>query len=114
MPRFRWVLAPLIVVGFAAFLFPVAAHGSCYQPLCCAYPPVTGTTHIVSVSPQVALPGATVVYIQGYCFGDSQGGGSIKLNGEPMTDIAFWTDAEIAFRPLLDATSGKLEVISQS
>jgi hypothetical protein len=54
------------------------------------------------------------VYIQGYCFGDSQGNGSIKLNGELMTDIVFWTDAEIAFRPLLDAVSGNLVVASSS
>jgi len=42
------------------------------------------------------------------------GTGSITLNGEPMTDIVFWTDAEIAFRPLLDANSGNLVVNSQS
>jgi hypothetical protein len=88
MPRFRSVLAPLLVVGFAPFLFPVAARATCYEPLCCTYPPVTGTTHIESVSPQVALPGVTVVYIEGYCFGDTQGSGSITLNGEPMTDVS--------------------------
>ncbi|HVA00076.1 MAG TPA: IPT/TIG domain-containing protein, partial [Terriglobia bacterium] len=114
MPEFRSVLALPLAVAFAAFLLPVAAHGSCYKPLCCTYPPVQGTTHIESVSPQVALPGVTRVYIEGYCFGDSQGSGSIKLNGEPMTDIVFWTDAEIAFRPLLDATSGNLAVTSSS
>lgn len=76
---------------------PVSCGGPRYllPPLCCTYPPVTGTTHIVSVSPQVALPGATVVYIQGYCFGDSKGRGSITFNGEPITDIVFWTDSEI-------------------
>ncbi len=52
------------------------------------------------------------MYIQGYCFGDSQGNGSITLNGEPMTDIVFWTDSEIEFIPLLDATSGNLVVTS--
>lgn len=114
MPRFRWVLVPLLVVAFVPFLFPVRAHADCYEPLCCTYPPVQGTTHIESVSPQVALPGATVVYIEGYCFGDSQGSGSITLNGEPMTDIVFWTDAEIAFRPPFDAASGNLVVNSQS
>jgi hypothetical protein len=114
MPRFRWVMALLLVVVFAPILLPVPAHATCYEPLCCTYPPVTGTTHIVSVSPQVALPGVTVVYIQGYCFGDTQGTGSITLNGEPMTDIVFWTDAEIAFRPPFDAASGNLVVTSQS
>lgn len=84
MARFRSASALLFFLAFAAFLFPLSAHGTCYEPLCCTYPPVTGTTHIESVSPQVALPGVTAVYIQGYCFGDSQGSGSITVNGEPM------------------------------
>ena len=84
MARFRSASALLLFLAFAAFLFPVAARGTCYEPLCCTYPPVTGTTHIESVSPQVALPGVTVVYIQGYCFGDPQGSGSITLYGELM------------------------------
>lgn len=88
MPRFRWVLALPLLVACAAFLFPVAARATPYEPLCCTYPPVTGTTHIESISPQVALPGITVVYIQGYCFGDSKGTGSITLNGELMTDVS--------------------------
>lgn len=114
MAGFRSASALLLFLAFAAFLFPLPAHGTCYEPLCCTDPPVQGTTHIESVSPQVALPGVTVVYIQGYCFGDTQGGGSIKLNGEAMTDIVFWSDAEIAFRPPLDTTSGNLVVNSQS
>ncbi|HET9179353.1 MAG TPA: hypothetical protein VFQ24_13430 [Terriglobia bacterium] len=120
MPRFRSVSAPLLVVAFAAFLFPVAAHATCYEPLCCTLP-VTGTTHIESISPQVALPGVTVVYIKGYCFGDTQGTGSIKLvdpvtgnTQTTITDILFWTDAEIAFRVPFDAISDKLVVNSQS
>ena len=84
MARFPSASALLLFLAFAAFLFPLSAQGTCYEPLCCTYPPVTGTTHIESVSPQVALPGVTVVYIQGYCFGDSKGSGSIILNGEPM------------------------------
>lgn len=114
MARLRSMWAPLLVVAFAAFLFPAAACGSCYEPPCCTYPPVQGTTHIESVSPQVALPGVTRVYIEGYCFGDSQGNGSITLNGEVMTDIVFWTDAEIEFIPPDDATSGNLVVTSSS
>ncbi|MEJ2010281.1 MAG: hypothetical protein P8Z30_19360 [Acidobacteriota bacterium] len=114
MPRLRSMSAPLLLVAFAVFLFPVAARGSCYEPLCCTYPPVQGTTHIESVSPQVALPGVTRVYIEGYCFGDSQGSGSITLNGEVMTDIVFWTDAEIEFIPPDDATSGNLVVTSSN
>lgn len=93
MSRLRSVLAPPLVVAFAAFLVPLAAHATCYEPLCCTYPPVQGTTHIESVSPQVALPGVTRVYVEDYCFGDTQGGGSITLNGEPTTHIVFWTDA---------------------
>lgn len=92
---------------------PAAAHATCYEPGN-YYPPVTGTTHIESVSPQAALPGVTPVYIQGYCFGDSQGNGTVTLNGETMTDIVFWTDAEIEFIPPDDATSGNLVVTSQS
>jgi hypothetical protein len=65
------------------------------EPLCCTYAPVQGTTHIESVSPQVGLPGVALVYVQGYCFGDTKGIGSIILNCEPMIDIVFWTDAEI-------------------
>lgn len=111
---------PLLALALAAFLFPAVARGSCYEPLCCTNPPVTGATHIESVSPQVALPGVTVVYIQGYCFGDPPAGGiippgaSITLNGEVMTDIVFWTDAEIGFIPPDDATSGNLVVTSPS
>ncbi len=120
MARFRSASALLLFLAFAAFLFPLSAQGTCYEPLCCTYPPVTGTTHIESVSPQVALPGVTVVYIQGYCFGDPPAGSivppgaSITLNGEAVTDIVFWTDAEIAFRHPLDAASGNLVVSSPS
>lgn len=114
MPSYRSASATLLAVAFAAFLFPVAAHATCYEPLCCTYPPIQGTTHIESISPQVALPGVTIVYIEGYCFGDPPAIGSITLNGEAVTDIVFWTDAEIAFRPPLDATSGNLVVTSSS
>ena len=84
MARFPSASALLLFLAFAAFLFPLSAQGTCYEPLCCTYPPVTGTTHIESVSPQVALPGVTVVYIQGDCFGDPQGSGSITLYGKVM------------------------------
>lgn len=38
----------------------------------------------MSVTPQVVLPGVTVVYIECYCFGDTKGSGSIKLDGAMM------------------------------
>lgn len=103
------------LVALAAFLFPVAARAACYQPGN-SYPPVQGSTHIESISPQVALAGITPVYIQGYCFGDTQGTGGITLNGEvvPATNIVFWTDAEIEFIPPLDSQSGDLVVTSSS
>ena len=85
MSRRRSVQALPLVFAFAAFLFPAAARGTCYEPLCCTYPEIQGTPHIESVSPPIALPGVTVVYIQGDCFGDPPAIGSITLNGEPMT-----------------------------
>jgi hypothetical protein len=104
---------PAFLLAFLVVFGPSAAHATCYKPGD-YYPPVTGTTHIESIPPQVALPGVTPVYIEGYCFGDSQGSGNITLNGEAMTDIVFWTDAEIEFIPPFDAQSGDLVVTSSS
>lgn len=68
----------------------------------------------MSVSPQVAIAGITEVYIQGYCFGDTQGSGTITLNGEVINNIVEWIDAEIEFIPPFDATTGDLKVTSSS
>jgi IPT/TIG domain len=108
----RLLFSPVLLVPLI-FLFSLAARGTCYGPGN-YYPPVQGTTHIESISPQVALPGVTPVFIQGYCFGDGRGSGSITLSGETMTNIVFWTDAEIEFIPPFDATSGNLVVTSSS
>ena len=43
--------------------------------------PQPGFPHIESVSPQVALPDVTVVYIEGCCFGDPPAIESIILYG---------------------------------
>ncbi|HEV2386228.1 MAG TPA: IPT/TIG domain-containing protein [Candidatus Acidoferrales bacterium] len=95
------------------FLVSPVALATCHKPGQ-TYPPVQGTTHIESVSPQVGLAGVARVYIQGYCFADGQGTGSVTLNGETVTNIVTWTDAEIEFIPPLDATTGNLVVTSAS
>jgi hypothetical protein len=102
-----------VFLTFPIFLLPSAAHGSCYKPGS-SYPPVQGTTHIESISPQFGLAGTTAVYVQGYCFGDTQGTGSVTVNGEPMNNIVFWTDAVIEFILPFDVQSGNLVVTSSS
>lgn len=37
----------------------------------------------------------TAVYVQGYCFGDSQG--TISVGGAAVTNIFSWTDFETEF-----------------
>lgn len=46
MPRFSSLLALLLFLASAVFLFPLTAHATCYEPLCCTYPPIQGSTHI--------------------------------------------------------------------
>jgi hypothetical protein len=100
-------------LALLTFLFPSRA-GSCQMPCYSCYPAPLGTTHIVGISPQVGIAGITYVYVNGYCFGDSQGSGTVTVNGEAMTTITNWSDAEIIFELPFDAQSGDLKVISSS
>jgi len=112
--------APLFLLAFLVVLVPSAAHATCYKPGDYS-PPVTGTTHIESISPQVGVAGGTQVTIQGWCFGDSQGSGSITIGGvtvptaQPGTPgITAWADAEIIFTVPFGAKTGDLVVTSSS
>ncbi len=93
-------------------LFPAGAR-ACAIPG--SYPDQPWTTHIQSITPQAAIAGINqLVYVQGYCFGDSMG--TVTLNGVavPETDIKFWTDHEIKFALPSNATTGSLAVTSQN
>lgn len=103
----RFLLLALPILFLA--LLPPAAH-ACAEPGS-YYPPVTWTTHIESISPQVGIAGITQVDIEGYCFGDTQGTGTVTVNGVPMT-IEYWSDAEIILDLPFDATTGDLKVTS--
>ncbi|HEV2386751.1 MAG TPA: IPT/TIG domain-containing protein [Candidatus Acidoferrales bacterium] len=110
--RLKYIASVPLAVLTPFLPLPGSCQTYCWEPG--AYPLTHSTTHIQSVSPQVAIAGVTEVYIQGYCFGDTQGTGTITLNGEPITDVVSWTDAEIEFIPPSDATSGDLVVTSST
>jgi IPT/TIG domain len=75
---------------------------------CSSYPAT-----IESITPQAGIAGVTQVYVLGTCFGDSQGTGSVKINGTPA-DVSTWSDGEIVFTVPVTATTGNLVVTSDS
>jgi IPT/TIG domain len=96
------VFSPLLVALWPSQLAAAPSY-------CSSYP-----TIIESITPQAAIAGVTKVYVLGTCFGDTQGSGSVTIDGTLVTDILIWSDGEIVFTVPLFATSGNLVVTSDS
>lgn len=94
----------------AAVVLALALFPRLCQAFCC---PQCSTT-IESISPQVAIAGVTRVYVLGSCFGDTQGSGSVTINGTsvPAANFLFWADGELAFTVPFTASSGPLVITS--
>jgi len=98
----RWAVLTTLLVAF----WP--SHLAAAPSYCSSYP-----TTIESITPQAGIAGVTQVYVLGTCFGDTQGTGSVTVDGKPA-DVSVWSDGEIVFTVPVTATTGHLVVTSNS
>lgn len=98
----RWSVLPMLLVAF----WP--SHLAAAPSYCSSYP-----TTIESITPQAGIAGVTQVYVLGTCFGDTQGTGTVTINGT-QAEVSLWSDGEIVFTVPFTATTGHLVVTSNS